>query len=102
MIIAIDFDRVIHDTDHPKEGRKMGPPMEGAKEALRDLFRQGHQIIIHSCNRPEVIQKWMQYYEIPYHYVWDGVGKPVAHYYVDDRAVKFTSWAALGSNPGEW
>ena len=102
MVIALDFDRVIHDTDHPKEGRKMGPPLLGAKEALVDLFRQGHQIIVHSCNRPKVIQDWMQYYEIPYHYVWNQVGKPVADWYVDDRGVKFTSWADLGSNPGEW
>ena len=102
MVIAIDFDGVIHDWHHPKPGRKMGPPMEGAKVALDALHQQGHHIIIHSCNRPSVIADWMGYYEIPYASIWQGVGKPVASWYLDDRGVRFTSWASLSPNPEMW
>ena len=102
MIIAIDFDGVLHNAAQPKPSRKMGEPMPGAKEAMIDLWRAGHQLIIHSCNRPSVIKDWMQYYEIPYHYVWDQVGKPPADRYLDDLAVTFTRWADLDPDPRLW
>lgn len=89
---AIDWDGVIHDWDHPVAGRKLGPPMLHAKEVMQALFDAGHTIIIHSCNRPEVIAKWMAFYNIPYHLIWDQPGKPVADWYVDDNALRFESW----------
>lgn len=92
MILAIDFDGVIHDWEHPKPGRKMGPPMPGAAEAIRRLKQQGHQIIIHSCNRVSVIADWCKYFDVPYDSIWAGVGKPAASVYVDDRALKFVDW----------
>ena len=92
MVIACDFDGVIHNWDHPIEGRHMGPPFEGAKEALTQIQAQGHRIIIHSCNRKDVIEKFMAYYELPYNYIWDQVGKPIADVYLDDRAITFTTW----------
>ena len=101
-IIAIDWDRTIHDTDNPVPGRKLGPPLPGAKEALIELRRQGHTIIIHSCARAAPMADWLAWWEIPYSTIWQGNGKPVADWYVDDRGVKFTSWADLGYNPGEW
>ena len=94
MTLAIDFDNVIHDIKHPKEGRRMGGPMPGAKEAIESLYRAGHKIIIHSCNRSGVIADWMGFYKIPYTSVWDR--------YVDDRGVKFTTWSSLGPNPETW
>lgn len=92
LVLAIDFDHTIADTAHPIEGRKMGPPIEGAKEALSQIRAAGHKIIIHSCNNPKAIRDWMAYYEIPYHYIWDEKGKPICDYYIDDRAITFTTW----------
>lgn len=89
MIFAIDFDGTIHDWQHPVPGRKMGPPFPYAKEALEKMRAGGHKVIIHSCNRREVIEGWMRYFEIPYDYIWDEKGKPVADYYIDDNAVRF-------------
>lgn len=70
----------------------MGPPMPGAKEALEALRTAGHTILIHSCLRPSVIADWMAYYRIPYSSIWQGQGKPVANYYLDDRAIRFEAW----------
>jgi len=89
MRLALDFDGVLHDAAHPKEGRRMGGPMPGAKEALEQLGVR-HNVIIHSCNRPSVIRDWMKYYQIPYHSIWEGQGKVAADLYVDDKGYHFT------------
>ena len=92
-ILAIDFDGVIHDQKNPVEGRKMGPPMTGAVEALQDLYPL-HTIIIHTtrANTPsgrKSVADWLEYYDVDYHEI---VGKPNADIYLDDRGLKFTSW----------
>ena len=91
-VLAIDFDRVLHSTDTPVPGRKMGPPILHAQEAICALRDIGYQIMVHSCNDPKVIEKWMEYYKIPHDGIWVGNGKPVASAYVDDRAVRFVDW----------
>lgn len=102
LIVAVDFDGVIHDQANPKPGRRMGLPLPGAKDALTRLKQDGHTVIIHSCCRAGVIADWMAYYEIPYSSIWQGNGKPQADYYVDDKAVRFTSWGVLGPDPSAW
>ena len=106
MTFAIDFDGVIHDWEHPIEGRRMGPPFKGAKEALDQLYHADHKIIIHSCNRPAIIRKWMEFYNLPFAYIWgespsDLGQKPIADFYIDDRAVRFNGdWAATMQEVG--
>ena len=94
MILAIDFDGVIHDHKNPIKGRRMGAPIEGAKEALADLTHQGHKIIVHTVwgneKGRQTIADWMKYYEIPYHDITNE--KPQADVYLDDKAMHFTSW----------
>ena len=94
-VFAIDFDGVVHDHVHPVAGFKMGPPMEGAKEVLTLLKKAGHTIIIHTVkgDNPGFVMDWMNHYKIPFDDVTRQ--KPVADYYIDDRAVKFTSWKEL-------
>lgn len=89
MILAIDWDEVIHDRKHPAEGKRLGPPMAGAKEALYELKSRGHEIIIHSVVDGKVIADWMSYFELPYDKI---VLKPIADLYIDDRAYHFISW----------
>ena len=96
MIIAVDFDDTIHDAKHPVPGRRMGPPVEGAREALTTITNNGHTIVIHTYWKPErhhVIAEWMAYYHIPYHEVTNV--KPNADLFIDDKAVTFTTWAEL-------
>ena len=97
MILAIDFDGVVHDFRHPVPGRRMGPPKEGCKEALEKLKSQGHEIIIHTVWGDEkgqaVISKFMEYYQLPFDSITNI--KPNADYYIDDKAVLFTEWKDL-------
>ena len=91
----IDFDRVIHDIDHPVEGRKMGPPMEGAIFGMQQLREAGHHIIVFTTRATnersiKVVMDWLDYYQCPYDGVTNIKGKADA--YVDDLAVHHISW----------
>lgn len=93
MILAIDFDGVIHDNEHPIEGRRMGPPIFGAKESLDFYRKTGHTIHVYTIWQPEshhVIMDWMDYYHIPFDLVTNR--KQHADVYVDNKAVNFDEW----------
>lgn len=93
-VLAIDFDGVIHDNKNPIPGRKMGLPIEGAKEAVTKYYLRGHRIIIFSVWANErgkkVIADWLKYYVIPFNDITNI--KPEADVYLDDKAVRFTTW----------
>jgi phosphoglycolate phosphatase-like HAD superfamily hydrolase len=95
MILAIDYDGVIHDRANPVEGRKLGPPLPGAVEALDDLHAAGHTIIVHTLmattpSGTRVVEDWLDYYGIEHHGVT--AIKPAADFYIDDKAIRHTSW----------
>lgn len=97
VVIAVDFSRTIEDSDNVVPGKKLGPPVKGAKEALTELMNQGHQIIIHTALASTIIgakavADWLDYYEIPFTEIWAGPGKPVAGLYIDDKGYHFISW----------
>ncbi len=99
MILAIDFDGTIHDNLNPVPGRRMGPPIPGAKEALEYYHNQGHTIHIYTIWDPSkhyAIMDWMVYYRIPFDLVTNR--KQNAHVYVDNRAVRFTDWGETVEN----
>jgi len=91
LILAIDFDGVIHD-QKPPEGKVLGAPIEGAQLALKKFKDKGHTIIIHSVwgNRKHIIGPWMKYFDIPYDDITNI--KPDADFYIDNKAIHFTSW----------
>jgi hypothetical protein len=90
MILAIDFDGVLHDQKNPVEGRKMGRPVEGAYAAMVQLKVQGHTLIVHSVWGGPAMAEWLRFYQIPYDEITST--KPKADFYIDDKAIKFTSW----------
>lgn len=97
--ICVDFDMVLHDAMHPPSASaRMGPPMEGAKEAIIKLREDGHHIMIHSCKKKRAIEGWMIYFGIPYDSIWEEKGKPIASVYIDDRALRFKSWEQVMSD----
>ena len=91
--IAIDFAGVICDMKNIPKGKKMGPPMPGAIDALQDLYLR-YDVIIHTtfANNPsgrKAVADWLEFYDIDYNEI---VGKPDASYYIDDKALTFTTW----------
>lgn len=94
MILAIDFDGVIHDNKNPVEGRKMGAPIEGAKDALWGFQTRGDKIIIFcvwaSGKAIGTIIDWCKFYDIPYSDITNI--KPHCDIYIDDKAIRFTNW----------
>lgn len=93
VILCIDFNGVIEDSKNVEKGRKLGPPMPGAVDALQDLY-QSHTLIIHTtmANTPSgrrAVADWLEYYDVDYSEI---VGKPKADCYLDDKGQKFISW----------
>ena len=76
---------------------EIGPPMDGAVEFMRDLARDAEITILTSRLAGKTgkardgiaasIAAWLDAHSIPYDTIHTGTGKPVAHAYVDDRAV---------------
>jgi hypothetical protein len=87
LIIAVDFDHTLFNED------KLIP---GAKEAMQQLWGDGHYIMIYSCNNKQWIEKLMEKHDIPYHEIYGKEGgKPVCDCYIDDRGIGFTGdWVA--------
>lgn len=103
LTIAIDWDGVIHNFKQPKSGRRMGPPIEGARAAIEALYHAGHTLIIHTVweeGRWPVIGDWLRYYEFP---PIDRITniKPNADIYLDDHGLKFTNWTDALSDINE-
>lgn len=87
-VICIDFDRTIHDMDHPVPGHKMGEPIPQALAAVDALVTIGHRVIVLTSQvNHGYIRKWLQFYGFPPLEVTNV--KPVADVYIDDRAVRF-------------
>ena len=98
MVLAIDFDGVIHDHKNPIKGRRMGPPIKGDKEALEGYTRRGDEVVVFTVwggtpSGVETIRKWMEYYQIPFSSITNI--KVNADVYLDDRAIRFTSWGEV-------
>lgn len=70
----------------------MGEPIEGAREAMSQLDREGHRLIIHTVrgDKPEHVIDWLHFFQIPFDEVTRV--KPAADLYLDDRAVRFETW----------
>lgn len=86
MLIAIDFDGTIVNGDKP---------LPGAREAINNMREQGHYVMIFSCNNTEWIKRVCRENDIRYDEVCEGTKKPIAHVYIDDRAIAFRGdWEA--------
>lgn len=105
--IAIDLDGVILDYVDPWKGvAHFGDPIPGAAEAIGRLKELGYKIAIYTtrnntmaCHNKgynaleltALVQARLEDGKIPYDFI--SLFKPLARYYIDDRAIRFTSWA---------
>lgn len=102
--VAIDIDgTVCKDLDWDlwcKDGVHYFPPIQdGARESLEELRDMGFRIIIHTCRLSPTVNKEAPFIleslirqmlmrnMIPFDEIWMESGKPLAHFYVDDRGI---------------
>lgn len=99
--LAIDFDGVIHGYSKGWNGGEIyDPPVEGVAEAIQALKEEGYRIYIYSTRNNKAFRKkddpdqkplmeaYLKEHNIPFDKIWN-FGKPMAHIYIDDRALKF-------------
>ena len=103
-VLMVDFDNVIHNmTKHWHDGTIYGEPIEGTEDALKSLSEK-FDLIIYTCKanpeRPlvnnmtgiELIWEWLDKYGLKKYIKDITFDKLNAVAYIDDKAVKFTSW----------
>lgn len=96
--IAVDFDGVIHDDKNIPKGRRMGPPMPGARDKIEQWLSEGIRVVIHTTRatgpkETRAVLEWLHYFEFPILSVTNI--KPDADMYLDDKAITFRSWDEL-------
>ena len=98
---AFDFDGVIAEYDGFKGHESTGEPIESTVDAIRLLKGKGHKILIFSTRSNEVLRAYCDKYSIPVDYYNENPevesankGKPIAHIYIDDRAIHFKGQTA--------
>lgn len=92
MIIAIDLDGTIGEEKRTFE-RALAKPLPGALDCLARLKAEGHRIIIYtarSWSEYELTKHWLETHNAAHDELI--MGKPVVDMFIDDRAVRFTTW----------
>lgn len=108
MRIAIDLDGTICPVKLPKQTYADLEPLPGAADRIRELRRAGNYVIIQTARNMATCQsnlgkvmknvglitlEWLERHGIEYDEIY--FGKPNAEIYLDDRAVRFTTWAEI-------
>lgn len=98
--VLVDFDGVLRAKD------KQGLPIEGARASIRALRKLGFEIVVFTTRAApseagnvhgsiKVVENWLAENDIDYDSITGE--KLQADYYIDDKAIAFTSWPdALG------
>ena len=102
--LAIDFDGVVHTFDKGwHDGTCYGEPINGSIEAIKELSNK-YNIIIHTAkvkeDRPlvggksgiDLVKDWIDKHGLTSYVSEITCEKPRAKYYIDDKAIHFTSW----------
>jgi capsule biosynthesis phosphatase len=105
MRICVDIDGVVCELRRDDQQYSELEPMQGAVEAIRDLRRSGHYIILYTARHMKTTQAnvgaviakqgkitldWLDNHHVEYDEIY--FGKPYADIYIDDLAKRFTSW----------
>ncbi len=90
--IMVDLDGVVC-TEETTFERPLAQPIAGAKEALAQMRAAGHTVVIYTARgwaELKATKKWLDDHGMQYDAIH--MGKPIAHIWIDDRAIQFTSW----------
>jgi len=108
MRIAIDLDGTICPIKEPSQSYADLRPFPGVTERIRQLREAGNCIIILTARNMSTCQgnvgkvmknvgkitlDWLEKYNIEYDEIH--FGKPNAEVYIDDRALRFSSWQEI-------
>lgn len=108
MRIVIDLDGTVCPIKKKDQQYSELEPFDGAIQKITELRKAGHYIIIQTARNMatqegnlgkvmksigKVTMDWLAKYDVPYDELY--FGKPNAHLYIDDRALRFTSWSAI-------
>lgn len=111
MRICFDLDGVICELRRPGESYADVAPLPGAQARLAALKAAGHTIIIQTARHMKttggdvgkvlarqgaVTFEWLARHEIPYDEIF--FGKPHADIYIDDNALRFSSWEEIAAD----
>jgi capsule biosynthesis phosphatase len=103
--IVIDLDGTICPIKEPHQTYAEVEPMPGAQERIRQLRAAGHYVIIQTARNMatrgsnvgavmkhvgKITLDWLERHGIEYDEIY--FGKPNADVYIDDRALRFSSW----------
>lgn len=92
--LAVDFDGVIHSYENGWHGGSIyGELMEGCAEALRQLDKRYELVLFTARHNLEDVHLWLVTHHIRHLFHEITNRKPAAVAYLDDRAVRFTTWA---------
>ena len=92
MRLIIDLDGTIC-TEEKQFSRALAVPIRGAVDFLKRKKSEGHTVIIYSARswaEYEMTFEWLIRNEIPFDQLI--LGKPIGDFWIDDRAIRFTSW----------
>jgi len=105
----IDLDGVICELKRdPSESYGDLAPVKGVKDKIKQLRKNGHYIIISTARNMQTYESnigkimknvgkitldWLENNDIEYDEIY--FGKPNAHVYIDDRALRFETWEAI-------
>ena len=103
-VLALDFDGVLHDMDKGfHDGTIYGNPLIDCKKTL-DILSKKYDIILYSCKfnpkRPlingktgkELVTDWLTKNDLMQFIHSMRFGKPNAVAYIDDKALRFSTW----------
>lgn len=108
MRIVIDLDGTICPIKQEGQTYADLEPFPGAIDKLKALRKAGHYLIIQTArnmatqksNLGKVLQNvgkvtldWLDKYDVPYDEIY--FGKPNGQIYIDDRALRFSSWSDI-------
>jgi hypothetical protein len=89
LTVCVDLDGVLNLYDGWKGADYFHPPRPGADEFLRALGEQGYRVIVFTIRWAEHVEQWLEAHGLRGLVAEVTDKKPVAHVYLDDRAICF-------------
>jgi hypothetical protein len=91
VLVAVDFDGVLHQKSPDFRDRVTGDAVPGAAEGLRRLAERYDVVVFTARTALDPVRRWiadhgMSGFEVTHE-------KPPAEFYIDDHGFRFVSWA---------